>query len=193
MNRANIVKGLVILLSICLIAYGMGIRNRYILTTRAMEDIAMGRYHSALKSLEEARDSLLNDFLNLLGRGDLLLEYNTGVALTLLGEKKKASIHFRRASLASAPELKARAIYNEANILAEELDFTNAARGYVRALEINHNDFQAKKNLERMRLGELQFSTMFSPEKEREERVQALKLLPWGNRYKYSGSPRIRW
>lgn len=193
MNRANIIRGLIVLLSLCLITYGMGIRSRCLLTAKARENIAMGRYHSALENLEEARNSILNSFLNLLGRKDFLLEYNTGVVLTMLGEKKEAGIRFKRAFQASNPELRARAIYNEANILADELDFTNAARGYVRALKINHNDFQAKKNLERMRLGELQFSTMFSPEKEREERVQALKLLPWGNRYKYSGSPRVRW
>lgn len=194
MNKINIIKGLTILLSLCLITYGMGIRSRSLLTAKAMEDISMGRYHNALESLEKARNSILNGFLNSLGREDLILEYNTGVVLTLLEEKREAVARFERASTTSDPELKARALYNAANLLADNLDFSNAAQGYVKVLQVNHNDFQAKKNLERMRLGELQFSTMFSPEKEeKEERVQALKLIPWGNRYKYSGSPRVRW
>ena len=194
MNRTNLIKWLVILLSICLITYGMGIRNRCLLTAKAMEDISMGKYHGALESLGKARNSILNRVLNYLGRDDLILEYNTGVVLTLLEEKREAAARFEKASTASDPDLRARALYNAANLLADNLDFANAAQGYVKALQINHNDFQAKKNLERMRLGELQFSTMFSPEKEeKEERVQALKLIPWGNRYKYSGSPRVRW
>ncbi|MFQ5862667.1 MAG: hypothetical protein ACE5IC_06040 [Candidatus Brocadiales bacterium] len=194
MNRTNTIKGLVVLLSLCLITYGMGVRSRCLLTAKAKENILMGRYHSALENLEKARNSVLNSFLNLVGKEDLLLEYNTGVVLTLLGEKKEACVRFKKASRASNPDLRARSLYNEANTLADDLDFVNAAQGYVKVLKINHNDFQAKKNLERMRLGELQFSTMFTPDKdEREERVQALKLLPWGNRYKYSGSPRLRW
>lgn len=194
MNKTNIIKGLLVLSSLCLITYGMGVRSRCLLTEKAREDITMGRYHSALENLEKARNSISNRFLNSLGREDLLLEYNTGVVLTLLGEKKEAGVRFKKASVAGDPDLRARSLYNEANILADDLDFVNAAQGYVKVLEINHNDFQAKKNLERMRLGELQFSTMFSPDREeREERVQALKLLPWGNRYKYSGSPRLRW
>ncbi|MFQ5956416.1 MAG: hypothetical protein ACE5KK_01430 [Candidatus Brocadiales bacterium] len=194
MNKTNSIKVFIVLLSLCLITYGTGVRNRCLLTAKAKEDILMGRYHSALENLDRARNSILNSFLNFLGKEDLLLEYNTGVVLTLLEEKKEASVRFKKASRASDPELRASSLYNEANTLADDLDFVNAAQGYVKVLEINHNDFQAKKNLERMRLGELQFSTMFSPEKEeREERVQALKLLPWGNRYKYSGSPRLWW
>ncbi len=194
MNKTIIVKGLVVLLSLCLITYGMGVRNRCLLTAKAKEDILMGRYHSAQESLEKARNSILNRSLNLLGKDDLILEYNTGVVLTLLEEKQEAAARFKKASGTTDPELKAKALYNEANMLADELDFVNAAQGYVNVLQINHNDYQAKKNLERMRLGELQFSIMFSPDKdEREERIQALKLMPWGNRYKYSGSPRVRW
>lgn len=194
MNKTILVKGLIALLSLCLITYGMGVRSRCLLTAKAKEDILMSRYHNAQESLEKARNSILNRSLNLLGKDDLVLEYNTGVVLTLLEEKQEAAVRFKKASGTTDPELKAKALYNEANLLADELDFVNAAQGYVNVLQINHNDYQAKKNLERMRLGELQFSTMFSPDKdEREERVQALKLIPWGNRYKYSGSPRVRW
>ena len=74
-----------------------------------------------------------------------------------------------------------KAIYNNANLLATDMDFSSAAMQYAEALKIDDDDFQAKKNLERMRLGEQQFNTLFSPEQqEREDRVEALKLLPWG-------------
>ena len=53
---------------------------------------------------------------------------------------------------------------------------------------------EAKKNLERMRLGQKQLSTLFSQVKqEREERIQSLKLIPWGNKYRNSGNQKIRW
>lgn len=194
MNRTSIIKGFVVLLSVCLIFYGLGVRKRCLLTVKANEDILMSKYNSAFESLEKIRNSTLNGFLKLLGKDDLVLEYNTGVVLTLLEEKREAAVRFKKASMTRNPELKARSLYNEGNLLADNLDFVNAAQSYVKVLQLNPNDFQAKKNLERMRLGELQFSTMFSPDKEeKEERVKALKLLPWGNKYKYSGGPRVRW
>lgn len=194
MDKKKLIKGVLVFLSLCLIAYGLGVCNRYILTTGAEEDILMGRYHLALESLQKEKTSRLNRFLMALGREDSLLEYNIGVVLTLLGENKEAGARFKKASETKYHLLRARALYNEANILAQDLDFVNAAQGYIKVLEIDPSDFQAKKNLERMRLGQEQFSTLFSPEREeREERVQALKLLPWGNRYKFGGSPKLRW
>src|SRR3989339_588624 len=84
--------------------------------------------------------------------------------------------------------------YNNANLIATDMDFSTAAMQYAEVLKIDANDFQAKKNLERMRLGEQQFSTMFTPEQqEREDRIEALKLIPWGTKYKYSGEQKIRW
>ncbi len=190
MDLTKITKGIMGLLAICLIAYGLGFRNRYFLTKEAEEDIQMGRYHLALKKLERVSTSAMPRT----ARETALNEYNLGVVNVFLGEKKVAQEHFKKASSTYDPILRARALYNEANIMAEELDFVNAAQGYAKVLEIDPNDFQAKKNLERMRLGQQQFSTLFSPEKEeREERVQALKLMPWGNRYKYSGEPKLRW
>lgn len=190
MNLTNIAKGIAGLLAISLIVYGFGFRSRCLLTKEAEEDIQMGRYNLALKKLERVRATVLPRG----AREVALHEYNLGVVDTFLVENKVAQEHFKKASYTSDPLLKARALYNEANILAQELDFANAAQGYARVLEIDPNDFQAKKNLERMRLGQQQFSTLFSPEKEeREERVQALKLMPWGNRYKYSGEQKLRW
>jgi tetratricopeptide (TPR) repeat protein len=190
MNLMNIAKGIMGLIAIGLVVYGLGFRSRYLLTREAKEDVQMGRYHLALKKLEMVRASRLPKT----SREAALQEYNLGVVNTFLGENKTAHEHFKRASQTHDPVLKARALYNEANLLAQELDFANAAQGYAKVLEIDPNDFQAKKNLERMRLGQQQFSTLFSPEKEeREERVQALKLMPWGNRYKYSGEQKLRW
>lgn len=194
MNRRAIATGVLALLSICLIVYGTGFRSRYILTVKAREDVLLGRYHLALEGLEKARNSGTSGLLGRIKGEDKLLEYNIGVVLTLLGENKEAGVRFHRASNTRNPVLKARAIYNEANILAQELDFVNAAQGYIKVLEINPDDFQAKKNLERMRIGAEQFSSLFSPEREeKEERVEALKLMPWGNRYKYSGEQKLRW
>ncbi len=194
MNSTHLVRGFIVFLSICLIGYGMGVRSRCLLTAKAKEDILMGRYHNALESLDQARNTVLNKLLNILGKEDFRLEYNTGVVLTLLERKAEAAARFEKAAASSDPDLKARSLYNHANLLADDLDFANAAQGYVSVLKINHNDYQAKKNLERMRLGELQFNTMFSPDRaEKEERVKALKLIPWGNRYQYSGSPKVRW
>jgi hypothetical protein len=74
------------------------------------------------------------------------------------------------------------------------MDFITAADEYTKALKIDSEDFKAKKNLERMRLGQKQMSTLFSPVKEeREERIQSLKLIPWGNKYRYSGDQKVRW
>ena len=190
MELTKIIKGIMGLLAIGLIVYGLGFRTRYLLTEEAGEDIQMGRYHLAQKKLERVSASVLPRA----SREAALHEYNLGVVNTFLGENKAAQGHFKKASHARDPLLRARALYNEANLLAQELDFVNAAQGYAKVLEIDPSDFQAKKNLERMRLGQQQFSTLFSPEKEeREERVQALKLMPWGNRYKYSGEQRLRW
>lgn len=45
-----------------------------------------------------------------------------------------------------------------------------------------------------MRLGEMQFNTMFShKQEEREDRIESLKLIPWGTKYRYSGEQKIRW
>jgi tetratricopeptide (TPR) repeat protein len=190
MELKKLLKGIVGLIAIGLIAYGLGFRSRCLLTEGAVEDVQMGRYHLAQKKLEGIRASIIP----MGSRETALHEYNLGVVNTFLGDNKIAQGHFNKASKTSDPLLRARSLYNEANMLAQELDFVNAAQGYAKALEIDPNDFQSKKNLERMRLGQQQFSTLFSPEKEeREERVQSLKLMPWGNRYKYSGEQKLRW
>ena len=41
--------------------------------------------------------------------------------------------------------LKARAIYNNANLIATDMDFSTAAMQYAEVLKIDANDFQAKK------------------------------------------------
>lgn len=190
MELTKIIKGMLGLLAVGLLVYGLGFRSRCLLTEGAVEDIQMGRYHLALEKLEKVSGTILPRA----AREVALHEYNLGVVSTFLGENKIAQEYFKNASHTRDPLLKARALYNEANLLAQELEFANAAEGYAKVLEIDPGDFQAKKNLERMRLGQQQFSTLFSPEKEeREERVQALKLMPWGNRYKYSGGQKLRW
>ena len=159
--------------------------------TNLDENIKMGRYQHAISTISKLEG---NPFIRKLSEKDPLITYNKGVLYSLLMEKKKASDEYRKTMETKNPVLKARAIYNNANIIAEDMDFSTAAMQYVEALKIDPADFQAKKNLERMRLGEMQFNTMFShKQEEREDRIESLKLIPWGTKYRYSGEQKIRW
>lgn len=159
--------------------------------TNLDENIKMGRYQHAFSTIRKLEENL---FIRKLSEKDPLITYNKGVLYSLLMENKKASDEYRKTMETKDPVLKARAIYNNANIIAEDMDFSTAAMQYVEALKIDPADFQAKKNLERMRLGEMQFNTMFShKQEEREDRIESLKLIPWGTKYRYSGEQKIRW
>ncbi|GJQ48461.1 hypothetical protein KsCSTR_24310 [Candidatus Kuenenia stuttgartiensis] len=159
--------------------------------TNLDENIKMGRYQHAFSTIRKLEE---NPFIRKLSEKDPLITYNKGVLYSLLMENKKASDEYRKTMETKDPVLKARAIYNNANIIAEDMDFSTAAMQYVEALKIDPADFQAKKNLERMRLGEMQFNTMFShKQEEREDRIESLKLIPWGTKYRYSGEQKIRW
>ncbi len=156
--------------------------------------IKMGRYQDAMSTILDVQNSPANGLFQMFSKEDTVISYNKGVLYALMENKKKAGNEYRRAMDTDDVVLKAKAIYNNANLLATDMDFSAAAMQYAEALKIDDNDFQAKKNLERMRLGEQQFNTLFSPEQqEREDRVEALKLLPWGTKYKYSGEQKLRW
>ncbi|MDO8141325.1 MAG: hypothetical protein Q6358_07465 [Candidatus Brocadiales bacterium] len=158
------------------------------------EKIKMGRYKDALSAIQRLENSLTFRISNKIAKEDPVIAYNKGVVYALMENRKKAGAEYRKAMETNDPALKARAIYNNANLIAADMDFSTAAMQYAEVLKIDANDFQAKKNLERMRLGEQQFSTMFTPEQqEREDRIEALKLIPWGTKYKYSGEQKIRW
>jgi tetratricopeptide (TPR) repeat protein len=194
MRKSNIIKLSFFILAILLIAYGRGYWNQYKLANEVSKDVSMGRYNNALESLEEAKTSNLYRLSSFLGREDPYLVYNSGVVLMLMGDNKKAEIEFKKAIKTNNKIIKESAIYNRANIIATNMDFITAADEYTKALKIDSDDFKAKKNLERMRLGQKQMSTLFSPVKEeREERIQSLKLIPWGNKYRYSGDQKVRW
>ena len=194
MKKNIIAKLLLITLAILLIAYGRGYWNQYALVDKVKKDILMGRYNRSLESLEEAKASRFNKLSGFMGKEDTLIAYNTGVVLMLMGDNKKAGIEFKKASESNNKVIKENAIYNNANLLATNMDFVTAAEEYTKALKIDPEDFKAKKNLERMRLSQKQLSILFTPvKKEREERIQSLKLLPWGNKYRYSGEQKIRW
>jgi tetratricopeptide (TPR) repeat protein len=194
MNKTVLLKILLLILAIVFIAYGRGFWNQSKLVENADSDISMGRYTSAMDNLEGARNSKFYQFLKLLGIEDPYIAYNKGVVLMLLGDEKGAKIEFKKAAQSDKVVIKENAIYNKANLIATEMDFISAADEYTKALKIDPEDFKAKKNLERMRLGQKQLSTLFSPVKqEREERVQSLKLIPWGNKYRYSGNQKVRW
>ncbi len=194
METKNIVKLSFIALAIGMITFGFAFRNQYTLVAEAEREIKMGRYAVALEHLQKAKSSSVNKFLKLLDREDPLLTYNTGVVLMMLGNPKDAQPCFGKAAQTNDPVLREKAIYNLANIMAAEMDYVNAASGYVEALKLDPEDFQAKKNLERMRLSQLQFNILFSKAKdEKEERVQALKLLPWGDKYNTRIERKLRW
>ncbi len=194
MRKNNIIKLSLFILAIILIAYGRGYWNQCKLVDRVSKDVSMGKYNKALVSLEEAKTSNLYKLSKLLGREDHYLVYNSGVVLMLMGDNKRAEIEFKKAIKSNNEIIKENAIYNRANLIATNMDFITAADEYTKALRIDSEDFKAKKNLERMRLGQKQLSTLFSPVKqEREERIQSLKLIPWGNKYRYSGDQKVRW
>lgn len=194
MRKSNIIKLSLFILAILLIAYGRGYWNLCKIVDEVDKDVSMGRYNNALESLQEAKKSSLYRLFSFFGREDPYLAYNTGVVLMLMGDYKKAEIEFKKAMKSNNEIIKESAIYNRANLIATNMDFITAAEEYTKALKIDSEDFKAKKNLERMRLGQKQLSTLFSPVKqEREERIQSLKLIPWGNKYRYSGDQKVRW
>ncbi len=194
MKRNNLIKISLLVLAIALIACGRGYWSRSRLAEDIKKDVAMGRYNKALESLEGARESRLYRLSKVLYGEDPYIAYNTGVVLMLMGDTKRAGVEFKQAARSDNEAIKENAIYNRANIIATNMDFITAAEEYAKALEIDPDDFKAKKNLERMRLGQRQLSTLFTPVKqEREERIQSLKLIPWGNKYRHSGDQKIRW
>jgi tetratricopeptide (TPR) repeat protein len=194
LNKNILLKVSLFILAVLLIAYGRGYWNQCKIVDDASKDVSMGRYKKALESLEEAKTSNLYKLSRFFGSEDPYLVYNSGVVLMLMGDNKKAEIEFKKAIKSSNAIIKESAIYNRANLLATNMDFITAAEEYTKALKIDSEDFKAKKNLERMRLGQKQLSTLFSPVKqEREERIQSLKLIPWGNKYRYSGDQKVRW
>ncbi|GJQ22931.1 hypothetical protein BIY37_01025 [Candidatus Brocadia sapporoensis] len=194
MFRKKIVTGFILITACFLVLYSYGYYKKYKTLSLLDGKIKMGKYKDALASVQKLQESLVIRMVLKLEKEDPMIAYNKGVVYVLMENKKKASAEFRKAMETNDPLLKARAIYNTANIIAADMDFSTAAMQYAEVLKINPDDFQAKKNLERMRFGEQQFNTMFSPEQqEREDRIEALKLLPWGTKYKYSGEQKIRW
>tara|TARA_B100001964_G_scaffold68100_1_gene77377 strand:+ start:1026 stop:1610 length:585 start_codon:yes stop_codon:yes gene_type:complete len=194
MSKILIVKISFLVIAIVLIACGRGYWSQCRLAENIKKDVAMGRYNRALKSLEGVKNSALYGISKYLDREDPYVAYNTGVVLMLMGDTKKAGGEFKQAAKTDNELIKKNAIYNRANIIATNMDFITAAEEYAKVLMLDPDDFEAKKNLERMRLGQKQLGTLFSQVKqEREERIQSLKLIPWGNRYRHGGDPKVRW
>ncbi|MCF6158553.1 MAG: hypothetical protein E3K32_08245 [wastewater metagenome] len=194
MSGKNFITLFLLVSAFILIVYGYTYYRKYSTIALLDEKIKMGRYQDGLAALQQLQDSLSFRILKAAGKEDPVISYNKGVLYALLENKKQAHIEYRKAMETNDPVLKARAIYNNANLIATDMDFSTAALQYTEVLKIDAHDFQAKKNLERMRLGEQQFNTMFSPEQlEREDRIEALKLIPWGTKYRFSGDQKIRW
>ncbi len=194
MSKSLVIKISLLIIAIVLIACGREYGSQCRLAENVRTDVVMGRYNTALETLEGVKGSALYRISKYLDKEDPYVAYNTGVVLMLMGDTKSAGAEFKQAARSDNEAIKENAIYNRANIIATNMDFITAAEEYSKVLMIDPEDFEAKKNLERMRLGQKQLSTLFSQVKqEREERIQSLKLIPWGNRYRHGGDPKIRW
>ena len=194
MSKSLVIKISLLVIAIVLIACGREYGSQCRLAENVKKDVVMGRYNTALDTLEGVRGSALYRISKYFDKEDPYVAYNTGVVLMLMGDTKSAGAEFKQAARSDNEAIKENAIYNRANIIATNMDFITAAEEYSKVLRIDPDDFEAKKNLERMRLGQRQLSTLFTQVKqEREERIQSLKLIPWGNRYRHSGEQKIRW
>ena len=147
MSLKNLTKLFLLILAGCLMLYGYGYYKKYNTTARLEEKIKMGRYQDALSAAQQLEDSLMFRILSKIRKEDPVIAYNKGVLCTLMENRKKASAEFRKAMETNDPVLKARAIYNNANLIATDMDFSTAAMQYAEVLKIDANDFQAKKNL----------------------------------------------
>ena len=194
MSKSLVIKISLLIIAIVLIACGREYGSQCRLAENVKKDVVMGRYNRAFETLEGVKGSALYRISKYIDKEDPYVAYNTGVVLMLMGDTKKAGVEFKQAARSGNEAIKENAIYNRANIIATNMDFITAAEEYSKVLMIDPDDFEAKKNLERMRLGQKQLSTLFSQVKqEREERIQSLKLIPWGNKYRHGGEPKIRW
>lgn len=166
MSKKGLTQIFLLIVSFVLILYGYVHYKKYRTLVQLDEKIKMGKYQDALSTIQHLQNSPMVKVLEKVVKEDPVISYNKGVLYTLQENRKKASIEYRKAMETKDPVLKARAIYNNANLIASDMDFSTAAMQYAEVLKIDANDFQAKKNLERMRLGEQQFNTMFSPEQQ---------------------------
>ncbi len=183
MNKYTIIKISLLVIAIVLIACGRGYWSQCRLAGDVKKDVAMGRYNKALETLEGVRNSILYKVSKYFDKDDPYIAYNTGVVLMLMGDTKSAGIEFKHAARSDNEEIKENSIYNRANIMATNMDFITAAEEYSKVLRIDPDDFEAKKNLERMRLGQKKLSKLGTQDQvEKDERSQSIKLLAWGNR-----------
>ena len=79
---------------------------------------------------------------------ELGVQYNRGVALHKLGQLKEAKDALLKASMATAPTLKAKANYNLGNVLLGLKKHKEAVQAYTRSLRLNHGHRSSKWNLE---------------------------------------------
>ena len=101
--------------------------------------LSQGKVKEALKAYEKAAKSLPED------PG---IQYNLGIARYRLGEYQPARNALLKATGASDPDLKARALYNLGNALYKLEQFEDAADAYRRSLRVDPSRKAAKWNLE---------------------------------------------
>ena len=110
--------------------------------------IKMGRYQDAMSTILDVENSTANGLFQRFSKEDPIIS-GTGF-VRAHGKQEKAGNEYRKAMDTDDVALKAKAIYNNANLLATDMDFSSAAMQYAEALKIDDDD-RGKENLERMR------------------------------------------
>ncbi len=179
--KKRVLMIILLVFTLALVVYGLSLRSEHLLAKRVKQNIEMKRYDVALNDLEKAKTGLSSWTSRLVKDSRGLRDYNEGVAQFLLGEYVKAKTCFEKAFSTPRSVLKVGTLYNQGNTLLTEKDFISAAEKYIEALTINPDDFQAKINLEIIRLMQKQASEQQGEPQEGKGkgRPKDLKLLPW--------------
>nr|WP_246057336.1 tetratricopeptide repeat protein [Leptospira gomenensis] len=106
------------------------------------ERYEQGDFKDSLKKYQEAETYFPED---------ARLEFNRGAAEFKAGNVAKAIRHFEKSASSSDPELQWRSRYNLGNSYKKVGDRKRAAEEYIKALKLNPNLKEARKNLEYLR------------------------------------------
>ncbi|MCG6195149.1 tetratricopeptide repeat protein [Leptospira sp. FAT2] len=107
-----------------------------------LEHYNQGEYFESLRSYQEA-ESYFPD--------DPRLEFNRGAAEFKSGNLDKAIRHFEKSANSSSPEVQWKSRFNLGNSYLRAGDRKRAAEEYIKALKINPDLQEARKNLEYLR------------------------------------------
>ena len=182
MNKHTIIKISFFIIAIVLIAVDGGYWSQCRLAENVKKDVAMGRYNRAFESLEGVKGSVLYRISKYFDKEDPYVAYkHRGCIDADGGYQEGGGQNSSRLPGQTTKQLKRMPSINRANIIATNMDFITAAEEYSKVLRIDPDDFEAKKNLERMRLGKSSYRRCFLRLSRRERKGFSLwKLIPWG-------------